>query len=95
MSQINPFTASALQTGQVARQQATDKSRQARRRTEQQKNAAARDDQLDHQVENTDELSAIHDEARSRPDRRKPPPRDLKQEDEVPDDQPARLDLKA
>jgi hypothetical protein len=64
MSQINPFTGSILQSTQVQRQQATDKDRQVRRAHDKVRNSALTEDQIDHQVESTDELHPIQPEQR-------------------------------
>jgi hypothetical protein len=62
MSQIDPFTASVLQSPYVQRQQASEKDRQARKAADQEKDAALADDQLEHQVESAEELTPIHEQ---------------------------------
>jgi hypothetical protein len=62
MTSINPFSGFVAQAAQVERTQATDKSRQTRRTQELSKKIAARDDEMQHQVESSDEIAAIHDE---------------------------------
>lgn len=60
MSQINSFMGSILQAPHVQRQQSVEKDRQVRQATDIAKNAALTEDQLDHQVENAEELTPIH-----------------------------------
>lgn len=62
MSQINPFVGSILQSPQVQRQQAVEKDRLVRRAREAAKNAALLDDQLEHQVESSEELKPIQED---------------------------------
>ena len=84
MSQINPFTGSILQAPQVQRQQATDKDRHLRRASDLSKNAALQDDQLEHQVESSEELTPTHaDQKQQRQFKR---PRTKHEGDETPDE---------
>lgn len=62
MDVINPLAGSFLQGTQVQRQQLIEKQRQARRSQALEKDVAARDDQLEHQVESAEELAPLHDE---------------------------------
>ena len=62
MSSINPFSGYVAAGSQLERTQAADKARQVRRAQALSKNVAARDDELEHQVENTDVVAALHDE---------------------------------
>jgi hypothetical protein len=62
MSSINPFSGYLAQGTQVERTQAADKARQVRRTQALSKNVAARDDELEHQVESADALAEVHDE---------------------------------
>jgi hypothetical protein len=62
MDVINPLAGSLLQSTQMQRQQAAEKQRQTRRVQVLEKDVAAQDDQLEHQVESTDEKVEIHDE---------------------------------
>ena len=73
MTQINPFTGSILQAPQVQRQQAAEKDRQLRRVTDQEKDSALQGDQLEHQVESSEELAAIHDQDTPDPRKRRKP----------------------
>jgi hypothetical protein len=65
MTQINSFTGSILQSTQVQRQQSAAKDREVRQAREMEKNIAARDDEVDHQVESSEELKPIREERRS------------------------------
>ncbi|MDB5301300.1 MAG: hypothetical protein JWO87_2963 [Phycisphaerales bacterium] len=89
MSQLNPLSGSILGSVQAQRQMAVDKERQLRRARALEKNIAARDDELEHQVESSEEVQGVRDEAEEQRDerKRKPP---QKQDDEKP-----RLDLTA
>jgi hypothetical protein len=62
MSSINPFSGYLAAGSQVERTQAADKARQVRRTQALSKNVAARDDELEHQVESADALAEVHDE---------------------------------
>ncbi len=77
MTQINPFTA-IIQSGQVQQQHSAEKKRQLRRMQNLGKNAALQGDRLEHQVESSDAVQAIHDQENSyQPQRRsghRPPP---------------------
>ena len=61
MTQFNPLAGSILQSAQVARQQAASKAAQIRRTQQLQRNIAARDDEMEHQVESSEELTPTHD----------------------------------
>jgi hypothetical protein len=94
MSQINPFTGSILQTTQAQRLQATDKDRQVRRAREIVKNSALTEDQLEHQVESSEELTPTdkeqkHERRFKRPKHHAPDPKSK------PDDEEPHLDLTA
>jgi hypothetical protein len=62
MTQFNPLTGSILQSTQVARQQAASKAAHVRRAQQLSKNVAARDDEMEHQVESSDQVSPAKDE---------------------------------
>lgn len=94
MMQINYLSGALLQSTQLQLQQASEKSQQARKVQEQAKNIAARDDELEHQVENSEELTEIHEQGRQKDDQRKR--RQQKQEEEETDeDSEPGLDLTA
>lgn len=61
MTQFNPLAGSILQSGHVARQQAASKAAQVRRSQQLLRNVAQRDDEMEHQVESSEELTPIHD----------------------------------
>lgn len=61
MTQFNPLAGSILQSTQVARQQAVSKAAQVRRKQQLQRNVAQRDDEMEHQVESSEELTPTHD----------------------------------
>ncbi|HZZ41971.1 MAG TPA: hypothetical protein VFE58_03475 [Tepidisphaeraceae bacterium] len=61
MTQFNPLAGSILQSSQVARQQAATKSAQIRRAQLLERNVAQRDDEMEHQVESSEELTPTHD----------------------------------
>ena len=96
MTSFNPLTGASLPGGQVQEQLAAAKARQVRRAQTVARNVAAEGDTFEHQVESTEELSAIHDEQQSK---QHSGPREHPQgHDDAPpesgDDHP-RLDVKA
>lgn len=93
MSQINPFTASVLQTPQVQRQQSVDKDRQVRRAAELAKNTALADDQMEHQVESAEELTPLTEEQRR--ERRFKKPTHHKPKPDTTEDDESHLDIQA
>ncbi|HMB95189.1 MAG TPA: hypothetical protein VKK61_04045 [Tepidisphaeraceae bacterium] len=62
MSQINPFVSSILQTPLAQRQQSDDRDRQVRKANDLEKDAALTDDQLEHQVESSEEVTPIKEQ---------------------------------
>ena len=95
MLQINPFTGSVVQTPQVQRQQSAQKATQLRRAADAEKDSALREDQLDHQVESSEALSAIHDDAQRRDTKKRPPAKPKPTTDDADESGPSHLDLKA
>jgi len=92
MTDFNPLAGSILGSTQAQQQIDVEKQRQVRRAQALSKNVAARDDQLQHQVESSDEVTPVHDEQReggSSPDKRRRP-RTRGKEDERP-----HIDVKA
>lgn len=89
MTSINPFSGFVAQAASVERTQAQDKSSQVRRSAELSKKLATRDDEMEHQVESFDEVTAIHDEQGSPQQDR---PKHHKKEDE---EEPPHLDVTA
>lgn len=65
MSSINPFSGYLAAGASVERVQAADKTRQVRRAQALSKDVAARDDELEHQVESTEEVGRVKDETGS------------------------------
>jgi hypothetical protein len=93
MTQFNPLAGSILQSSQVSRQQATSKAAQVRRSQQLQRNVAQRDDEMEHQVESSEELTPIHDrDAQGQGGRRQPPHQSKR--DSGDDDKP-HIDLRA
>jgi hypothetical protein len=62
MTQLNPLTGSILQSAQVSRQQAATKAAHVRRAQQLQKNVAQRDDELEHQVESSEQVAPTKDQ---------------------------------
>lgn len=71
MEIINQIAGSLAQSAAVTRQQSTDKSRQIRRAQSLRKDSASASDTFEHQVESTEELSAVHDEQQDKDRQRK------------------------
>jgi hypothetical protein len=94
MSSINPFSGYLAQGSQVERTQAADKTRQIRRTQALSKDVAARDDQLEHQVESADALAEIHDEQNPQ-QQQKQQKQKKQQQGEEGKEEPPRLDLTA
>ena len=91
MSAINPFSGYVAQGAQVERLQAAEKTRQVRREQALSKNIAARDDELEHQVENTDATAPIHDDDQPRQQHQQNP-----RHHPTPDgDEPPHIDITA
>jgi predicted helicase len=73
MTQFNPIAGSILQSTPLQRQQASEKARQLRHVQQLEKNIAAEDDRLEHQVESSEELKNIHeDQSQGQSQQRKP-----------------------
>lgn len=92
MSSINPFSGYVAAGSQLERTQAADKTRQVRRAQALSKNVAARDDEMEHQVENTDVVSALHDEQQGGQGQQQPRQERPKQEE---GEGPAHIDITA
>jgi hypothetical protein len=71
MVPINPIAASILQSTQVQRQQSAETDRTARRRLVLQKDSTAVEDELDHQIENSEQARQIHEQQHIKDDRRR------------------------
>jgi hypothetical protein len=77
MTDINPLTSSILQTPLVQKQQTSEKARQLRLAQEMKRNVAAGqdDDESEHKVESSEELTPVdddHSNPQSRRDKSKP-----------------------
>jgi hypothetical protein len=75
MTQFNPLAPVIAGSSQAQRMQSSDKVRRAREKQQLAKNVAARTDEYEHTVENTEELSPAND-GHSSPDQRKRPKKD-------------------
>ena len=91
MTSINPFSGYVAQGSQVERTQAADKTRQVRRTQDLSKNVALQDDQLEHQVESSDAVAAVHDDQQPNQQQQQPK-KDPKDETF---DEPPHLDITA
>ena len=94
MTYFNPLTGAPLTGGQVQERLAADKARQVRRAQTVARNVAAEGDTFEHQVESTEELSAIHDEQHSK-EQSNPRKRPQSQNQPGEGDEPPHLDVKA
>jgi hypothetical protein len=93
MTYFNPLTGAPLQAGQVQERLAADKARQVRRAQTVARNVAAEGDTFEHQVESTEELSAIREQqSKEQPNPRKHP---QGQSEAGEGDDPPHLDVKA
>jgi hypothetical protein len=90
MDMINPLATSLYQSTQLQEQQSVEKQRIIRRAQAMEKDVAAKDDELEHQVESAEEPTAIHDEE---PDNDEP--REQKQSRKGAKEEPPHLDLTA
>ncbi len=73
MTEINPLAGTILGSIQQQRVLGIEKTRQLRRSKVLERNVAAEDEQLEHEVESADALSPLHDEQGEQPPRREPP----------------------
>lgn len=94
MFPINYLSGALIQSAQVQTREASEKAQQARRARELEKNVAARDDELEHQVENSEELAPTHEQDR-RSDQQKRRQHAKREEEESSDEESGGLDLKA
>jgi hypothetical protein len=93
MDLINPLANSLMGSTQVDRSRSDEKQREIRRTQILEKNVAAEDDELEHQVESTEDVVEIHDEQHEQPPSKRPKPH-LPQPP-ADEDEPPHLDLKA
>ena len=94
MLPINYLSGALVQSAQVQRDEAAEKAKQARKQRELSKNIAARDDEIEHQVENSEELTPIHEDNRRGDQKRKRNP-NHQEEEEQPGEESGGLDLRA
>jgi hypothetical protein len=94
MIPINPLSGALIQSTQLQLQQAADKSKQARRQQELAKNIATDEEETENQIENSEELTPIHEENRRQDNRRKQQ-QHKQAEEETEETESSRLDLKA
>jgi hypothetical protein len=95
MSFINPLAGPLAQSTVGQNLEAAERVRQIRRQQDLQKNAAARDEEMEHQVESSEELRPIedsHEHADQRKSKQHQPSAD---DDDSRDTEPGGLDLKA
>ena len=92
MTDFNPLAGAILGSAQAQHQVDVEKQRQLRRAQALRKNVAARDDQLEHQVESSEELSPVHDEDQGHKQGQQKDPGDPHHGN---DDGPPHIDLKA
>jgi hypothetical protein len=98
MYSVNPLSGALAQSAELQKLQANDKARQARKAQEQQKNVAARGEdefESENQIENTEELTDIHDDNRQSNQRQKKNKHPGEEEKTDADDLPDSLDLTA
>jgi len=93
MDTINPLAGYLQQSVQVERSASDAKQRQVRRSQILEKNVATQDDEMEHQVESTEEVVQIHDEQKDQPESKHPKRHPRQEIDEK--DQPPHLDLTA
>jgi hypothetical protein len=94
MFEITSLSGALLQSSQLQLAQAAEKGKQARKAQELAKNVAARDDEMEHQVENSEELTAVHEQSRQS-DQKKKRQFAKAEEEETDEDGQEGLDLTA
>jgi hypothetical protein len=95
MFPINSLSGALAQSAQVQIQHSAEKARQARKAQDDSRHVADRDDELEHQVENAEELAAIHDETPSSKKKRKQQQQHQQDEEQSDEDLSNGLDLQA
>lgn len=95
MTSINPFSGYLAQGAQLDRLQAADKTRQAKRVNALSKNVAARDDEMEHQVESTEQINHVSgiDDQHTGQGRDQQPDQKKRQPPADSEDQTPRLDI--
>jgi hypothetical protein len=71
MLPVDYLSGALVQSAQLQLLQAAEKNKQARKAAELAKNVAARDDEMEHQVENSEELKEVHEEGRQSQEKKK------------------------
>ncbi len=92
MTYFNPITGSIMQTGQVQRQQATDKDREARRQAQLKKGLSEVDEAMEEQVESMQTVIDTDDDHKN-PQQEQPSKKKKHVGDE--DDENPHVDLRA
>jgi hypothetical protein len=92
---MNPVTGSILQTSVVQKQQTEGKAQQLRRAQELRKNVAAPEDESEHQVENTEELTPIDADHSNPRNQKKGGGQQHKPEKSEEEDGESHIDMKA
>jgi hypothetical protein len=92
MTDFNPLAGAILGSSQAQQIADLQKQRQVRRAQTLRKNAAAPDEQLDHQVESAEEIAPLHDAPNEHPDQQSK--RDPRHPKPKADDKP-HIDVKA
>ena len=95
MSQINPLAHVVFQSIEVQRKGFIEKERQLRRARAMEKDIATPEDTLEHQVESTEEVQAVGDEAEKEKQRRKRRARVTDHEGDEEEDDDSHIDLTA
>jgi hypothetical protein len=92
MTDFNPLAGAILGSAQAQHQVNLTKQRQLRRSQTLRKNVASADEELEHHVESSEELTSIHDEEKQHSGGQQDHPRRPPKEEP---DEPPHLDLKA
>jgi hypothetical protein len=96
MGQINPFAGYYAGSTQVQRLQAAEKDQQVRRNAERTKNAGLEGDELEHQVESSEEIVPLHNDEPHRDSQRpRHPHHDRDDDADDPASAPPHLDVTA
>ena len=90
MTDFNPLAGAILGSAQAQHQVDVEKQRQLRRAQALRKNVAARDDELEHQVESAEEIQPVDNDEHPDSRQRKHDPRHSDKDDDRP-----HLDVKA
>ena len=94
MDFINPLANAVQQSSQLQLDQGAERARHVRKMQAMEKDVAARDEEMEHQVESTEELNAIQDDGESSSGGNQQHPSKKKKGGAEEDERP-HLDLKA